>query len=115
MSIVVNDGDSAPINVHNVVLKHGSHNQSTHGRGKGGTGGGAGSAEDDGIPKVGDNLDGVTMAEGAKVKVTSGKYAGQNGIIDSSSLDGKKHAVRFKGNDSAVIEGSNMTLRAPLD
>lgn len=76
------------------VLKHGSHNQKTHG-GKGGSGGGGGGMSSADLRELaalnfgnsgsrkglkrGDTLDNIKNAEGVRVKISGG-----------SALDGKK-------------------------
>jgi len=79
MSIVINDGDSAPVVVHNVTLKHGSHNQASHGKGgKGGSGsaGGGVGAEADGKYGNGKTISGgiVSDKNGNTVDLNSGSY-----------------------------------------
>ena len=118
MSIVINDGDSAPIAVHNITLKHlaGKHDQRTHSHGgKGGASSAGGGAEDDGSLKVGDNLDGVTNAEGMKVTINAGPHAGKPARVDSSNLDGTIHSVAFQTTNASGKKVTDFTSIAGKD
>jgi hypothetical protein len=121
MSIVVNDGNSAPINVHNITLKHGSHNQASHGKGGSSAGGGAGVAG--GSPnekKMNSSLDrakGEGASESAVSSVRDAHATRNMGELDNLEAGFFEASVgrHGVGRDQAMIELHSATVYALRD
>ena len=113
--------------VREAVNKHGSHNQSSHGRKGGGGSGGAGgmssaelrelarlnfgnSGSKKGL-KRGDTLDNIKNAEGVRVKISGGSALdGKKGRVVQSAPSGKFHGVKTDDGEEGYINGADLTV-----
>lgn len=107
--------------------KHGSHNQSSHGRkGSGGSSGAGGLSSADlrelarlnfgnsgskkGL-KRGDTLDNIKNAEGVRVKISGGSALdGKKGRVVQSAPSGKFHGVKTDDGEEGYINGADLTV-----